>query len=113
MERFLADYELNSSQGLKIDFINLQLRRIYDQLNGQKPDMYPELPLLIYQIQSVLPLVLEDATKWHEHCGDKSITCPSLYEKMIQDLEQECRCFIRTQQQLKIHVDELEQELES
>ena len=38
--------------------------------------------------------------------------CPSVYEKMIQDLEADVRKHIRIQQQLKLHIESMEDEME-
>lgn len=81
---------------------------IFDELNDVAPDEYPSLPTLLFQIKTVIPYVLEDATKWHDHCSkeddfsQQSSTssvkpCPSIYENMLQGLEQDCRLYIRTQ----------------
>lgn len=38
--------------------------------------------------------------------------CPAIYEKMIQDLESDVRKHIRIQQQLKLHIESMEDEME-
>ena len=39
-------------------------------------------------------------------------TCPEMYEKLIQDLEADVRKHIRIQQQLKLHIESVEDRLE-
>ena len=38
-------------------------------LNDVAPDEHPSLPTLLFQIKTLIPYVLEDATKWHDHCS--------------------------------------------
>ena len=43
---------------------------------------------------------------------DAAPSCPEMYEKLIQDLEADVRKHIRIQQQLKLHIESVEDRVE-
>ena len=67
----------------------------------------------VKQVQQEESIYQKSVTQSRSSLGELSHPpCPEVYEKLIQDLESDVRKHIRVQQQLKLHIESVEDRIE-
>jgi hypothetical protein len=78
MQKYYDNFNLIESEQDKIDYVTKELRYVFKVLLGtqfdeesQKAAERTELPILLYQIKTVVPYIVEDAGKWHQYVDSR------------------------------------------